>query len=128
MLKKKYLQKNRIQGVPNLSKFLKWVDPFFIEFLESTSNSRSTWCKISVWSSTVFALAVLIGRPSNRAEIPNLSKIFVHLSRKSRITRLFEPSCIYEPYNKRKLMNGVITWRWANTAKFPGSAARGRQS
>jgi len=59
-------------------------------------------------SSTVFALAVLIGRPSNRAQNPNFSNIFVHLSRKSWVIRLFEPSCIYEPYNliTKKLLPG----------------------
>jgi len=78
--------------------------------------------------STIFALAVLIGRPSKRAEIPNLSELLLHFSKKSWITRLFEPYCIYVPYNKRKLMNGALTWRWTNTAKFSGSAAGGRQS
>jgi len=58
----------------------------------------------------------------------NLDYIFVHFFRKSSIIRLFETPCINAPYNKRKLMNGAITWRWAGTTMLSRLAARRRQS
>jgi len=45
-------------------------------------------------------------------KIPNFSQNFVSFSKKSSITRLFEIFWIDTPCNKRKLINGAITWRW----------------
>jgi len=42
-------------------------------------------------------------------KITNLSQNFLHFSKKSSITRLFETFCIDTPYNERKLMYEAIT-------------------
>jgi len=56
--------------------------------------------------SIVFAPTALLSPLSSKAEIPNLSEILVHFSRKSSIIRLFETPCIKPPYNQRKLIRG----------------------
>jgi len=58
----------------------------------------------------------------------NFSQNLVHFSKKSFITGLFETFCITTPYDKRKLINRAITWRWADRSKLYRLAARGRQN
>jgi len=103
-----------------------------ISFLFDFWNLRQTLGLLDVKClyrySIVFALAALLWPPLSKAEIVNLSEILMHFSRKSSITRLFETPYIKPLYNKRKLMNGAITWRWADMAKWSRLAARGRQS
>jgi len=59
-------------------------------------------------------------------KISNLSQNFVHFSKKSFSTRLFETFCINTSSDKRKVMNGAITWRWVDQANLYRLAARGR--